>query len=395
MQRNRLLVIDDEPDVAALVGKVARLCDYEVATTTSAEEFVTLHGSWMPTHVVLDLQMPGTDGVELIRFLAGEKSSAKVLIMSGFDLRVLETASRLGAERGLAMAGTLSKPLRVADLQAILNGLKLEGEVIDEEAVAQGLMRGEFFLVFQPKIKLPSFQLAEFEALVRWRHHSGDFIPPDDFIPLAERSGLIHRLTQEVAKIALRQLKEWRDSGYEVDMAINISGKDLSDVAFADDLHSLCEKLDTPPRWVTLELTETAAAANAADAMDILTRLRLMGFRLSIDDFGSGYSSLKQLHRLPFSELKIDREFVQGCATSDGDRVIAKTIVELAHNLGLSAVAEGAEDREAVRTLVELGCDYVQGYYISRPLPPDQTLPWIGNWIKERQARESNELVMP
>jgi EAL domain-containing protein (putative c-di-GMP-specific phosphodiesterase class I) len=137
------------------------------------------------------------------------------------------------------------------------------------------------------------------------------------------------------------------------------------------------------PSWVTLELTETAAAANAADAIDILTRLRLMGFHLSIDDFGTGYSSLTQLHRLPFSELKIDKEFVGGCATSEENRVIVKTIVDLAHNLGLSVVAEGAEDEPTVDHLRMLRCDYVQGYYYSRPLEPDQTVRWMDGWAKE------------
>lgn len=391
MQPNRLLIIDDEADVASLVAKAARRCDYDVATATRADEFYKLYGSWLPTHVILDLHMPGTDGVELIRFLAGEKSQAHILIMSGFDMKVLDTARRLGAERGLTMSGVLTKPIRIADLQEVLTGLKLTADVIDEEALAQALMRGELFLVYQPKIRLPSMQVAEFESLVRWRHRSGDVISPEEFIPLAERCGLIHRLTQEVAKMAFRQLREWRKNGHAVDMAVNISGKDLFDVGFADDLQSLCEHLEISPGWIILELTETAAAANAVDAMDILTRLRLMGFRLSIDDFGSGYSSLKQLHRLPFSELKVDKEFVRGCATSESDRVIVKTIVDLAHNLGLLAVAEGAEDQATMEALAALGCDCVQGYHISRPLPAEQTVPWMEQWSKRVQDLASPE----
>jgi EAL domain-containing protein (putative c-di-GMP-specific phosphodiesterase class I) len=278
------------------------------------------------------------------------------------------------------MAGMLLKPLRVADLQKILNGLKIDDEVIDEAAIRRAIANHELFLAYQPKVQIREMSVAHFETLVRWRHATRGDIYPDKFIPIAERAGLITDLTREVASIALQQLRIWRAEDLPVSLAVNISGKDLSEVSFADDLNRLCREHGVQPSWITLELTETVAAVNAADAIDILTRLRLMGFNLSIDDFGTGYSSLTQLHRLPFSELKIDKEFVSDCATSDENRVIVKTIVDLAHNLGLSVVAEGAETREVVDHLRMLGCDYVQGYFFSRPLRSDQVVPWMKNW---------------
>ncbi len=345
MAANRLLIIDDEIDIANLVAKVARTCNYDVKSTSDGAEFKALHAEWRPTHVSLDLHMPGTDGIEIIRYLASERSAAQILVMSGFDAKVVESARRLGTERGLTMAGSLLKPLRVADLQKVLTSLKIDEQEIDEQSILHAIENRELFLVYQPKVKVSEMSVSQFEALVRWRHPTRGDIYPIEFVPIAERAGLINQLTREVARIAMQQLSAWRSNGLAVNVAVNISGKDLSDVSFADDLNRLCTEHKVQSKWITLELTETVAAANAADAIDILTRLRLMGFNLSIDDFGTGYSSLTQLHRLPFSELKIDKEFVQDCATSDENRVIVKTIVDLAHNLSLSVVAEGAEDK--------------------------------------------------
>ena len=384
MSNNRMLIIDDEPDISAVVAKVAKSCGYEVKTTTDAAEFRSLHASWKPTHVSLDLHMPGTDGIEIIRFLASEHSPAHIFVMSGFDAKVVESARRLGTERGLTMAGTMLKPVRVADLQNMLKAVKIAEDVIDDKAVLQAIEGRQLLMLYQPKIQIERMDVSHFEALVRWRHPQRGVIGPDQFVPVAERAGLITALTREVARMAIEQVGQWRLQGLPMEVAINISGKDLSDVKFADELNRLCQSVAVQPDWITLELTETAAAANAADAIDILTRLRLMGFRLSIDDFGTGYSSLTQLHRLPFSELKIDKEFVGDCATSDENRVIVKTIVDLAHNLGLSVVAEGAEDEATVEHLRMLRCDYVQGFYFSRPLAVDQTVAWMESWTRDR-----------
>lgn len=383
MSNNRLLIIDDEPDISILVAKVAKSSGYEAQYTASADEFRALHAEWRPTHVSLDLHMPGTDGIEIIRYLASERSRAQVIVMSGFDTKVVESARRLGTERGLTMVGALTKPVRVADLQKFLQSLKIDEDVIDEKALVGAVEHRELFMLYQPKVKIQGMEVAHFEALVRWRHPSRGIIGPDQFVPLAERAGLITAMTREVARMVVGQIGAWRENGLPAEVAINISGKDLSDVGFADELNQLCHSADVKPDWITLELTETAAAANAADAIDILTRLRLMGFRLSIDDFGTGYSSLTQLHRLPFSELKIDKEFVVSCALSDGDRVIVKTIIDLAHNLGLSVVAEGAEDGPTVDHLRMMRCDYVQGYFFSRPLQTDQVATWMDGWAKQ------------
>jgi EAL domain-containing protein (putative c-di-GMP-specific phosphodiesterase class I)/CheY-like chemotaxis protein len=379
---SRLLIIDDNADLAAFVAKVARSCDYEVSVTSHAQEFCDLHQSWQPSHVLMDLEMPGTDGVELLRYLASEKSQAIVLLMSGHSLKVLESARRVAVERGLSVGPMISKPVRVAVLREMLLSVNTDQTAAVEHDLETAIRTGGLSCEFQPKVSLDSSKLVGFEALARWQHPTRGMVPPAEFITIAERSGLMSELTREVAKSAFKQLGIWRKQGLPAGLAINISATNLSDVRFADDLSDYCREFEVQPDWLTLELTETAAAANAADAMDILTRLRLKGFSLSIDDFGTGYSSLKQLQRLPFSELKVDIEFVRECVVSKDAYTIVRATVDLAHSLGLSAVAEGVENRATLDVLTRLGCDIAQGYHIGRPLPPAQVCEWATGWTK-------------
>ena len=383
---SRLLIIDDNPDLAAFVAKVAKSCAYEVSVTSRAEEFRDLHQTWRPSHVLMDLEMPGTDGVELLRYLASEKSPAMVLLMSGHSLKVLESARRVAMERGLSVGPMISKPMGVAALRQILSSVNPDQTASVEHDLEAAIRNGGLSCEFQPKVALNSFKLVGFEALARWQHPTRGMIPPLEFIAVAERSGLMDDLTRAVAKSAFKQLGVWRNHGLPAGLAINISATNLSDVRFADDLSDYCREFGVQPDWLTLELTETAAAANAADAMDILTRLRLKGFSLSIDDFGTGYSSLKQLQRLPFSELKVDIEFVRECTVSKDAYTIVRATVDLAHSLGLLAVAEGVEDRATLDVLTRLGCDIAQGYHIGRPLPPAQISEWAAGWTKATRS---------
>jgi EAL domain-containing protein (putative c-di-GMP-specific phosphodiesterase class I) len=241
-------------------------------------------------------------------------------------------------------------------------------EPLGAEDLARAIAEGELFLVYQPRIALPSWRITGAEALVRWRHPERGPILPGAFIPLAESTGLIVELTRWVVGTALRQCRAWRESGLDLGIAINASARDVADTGFPDRLLGLCTVHDVPPSKVTIELTETATMRNAVDLMDTLTRLRLKDFRLSIDDFGTGYSSLSQLQQLPFSELKIDRSFIGELGWSRGSRVITTALINLAHNLGLEAVAEGVETQAALDFLTDLGCDGAQGYHIARPM---------------------------
>ena len=383
MATNRLLIVEDDHAVAQLIETVARNAGYQVATTSTLDDFLSHLDNDFPTHIVLDLNMPSVDGIEFMRILAERKSTAKIVITSGVGGRVLDAARRLGQDRGLNVVATLPKPFRLAEASQLMAGLLNTESAITHEALEAAIAQGDLFLVYQPKVDLRTGEVAGYEALVRWQHAVHGIVAPDQFLPLAESSELIHPLTDTVFRLGLRQLAAWRDQP-DATLALNVSGRCLFDLTFADRLHDSCALAGIEPRRLVLELTETSAMADPVNAMDILSRLRIKGFRLSLDDFGTGYSSLLQLARLPFSELKVDRTFVQEMRSSREARAIVKSIVELAHNLGLESTAEGIEDAEAVKSLIDFGCDLAQGYFLAKPMPAEQIVDWLRFWERRR-----------
>ncbi|NUT01785.1 MAG: EAL domain-containing protein [Sphingomonas sp.] len=230
-------------------------------------------------------------------------------------------------------------------------------------------------LVYQPKVSLKDGKLTRVEALVRWDDPEMGPISPSRFVPLAEQHGLIDPLTEWGLRTTLRQWRSWRDQGLETRLAFNISAISLEHLDFPDLVERLCRAIGVPTDRLVLELTE-GATQQLVKLMDTLTRFRIKGMGLAIDDFGTGYSSLLQLRQLPFTEVKIDRCFVTDLPTAHDSRLIVRTIVELAHGLGLVATAEGVETIDQLRCVHELGCDVVQGYLVSPPLEPDELIPW-------------------
>jgi diguanylate cyclase (GGDEF)-like protein len=238
---------------------------------------------------------------------------------------------------------------------------------------------GELILHFQPKVDLRSGLTTGAEALVRWRHPQRGLIAPDDFIPLAEHTGLIKPLTRWVLDASLRQCHAWLNAGWDLSVAVNASVHDLHDPTFPDMVGHLLAAHSVPARYLRVEVTEGAMMANITRTHEILARVRDLGAGVSIDDFGTGYSSLAYLKRLPVNELKIDRSFVRNLATDAGDVAIMRATVALGHDLGLTVVAEGAEDLATLDMLRALGCDAVQGYVMSKPLPVGEFMCWLAS----------------
>ncbi|MCA0448850.1 MAG: EAL domain-containing response regulator [Proteobacteria bacterium] len=385
MSNRTILILDDEPEIGAFLDKVATGLGFRTSVTTSADDFKRTVSGSAPAHILLDLQMPGVDGIEMLRWLADTGCRANIVIMSGFDHKVIDSARRLGIERGLTIPATLQKPFRVTDVAKILDAIAPSADVIDAMTIRHGLQQKHFFLVYQPKVSLRDpaagapggFQTEGFEALIRWRHPRRGVVPPVEFLKIAERDGLMDELTETVLEMSLAQMKAWSDEGLETSININVSAQNMHNAAFADRLAAHCLEAAIDPSCIVLELTETAAMSDPVTAMDILTRLRLKGFRLSIDDFGTGYSSLVQLHMLPFSELKIDRAFIAECDKQNQSRMITKTIIDLARNLGLQCVAEGVETAETLALLRDMGCDMAQGYFIAKPMSADAATEWL------------------
>lgn len=236
---------------------------------------------------------------------------------------------------------------------------------------------GDLTVHYQPQVDLTSGAVVGMEALARWHHPVNGWIPPDQFIPFAEQTGLIGELTSQVLREALAQCARWRSGGLDLTMSVNLSPKGLQDDSLAPTLHEIILGARLPARYVTLEITESAFAGNTDSLVATLDRLRSLGVRLSIDDFGTGYSSMSHLKRLPVHELKIDRCFITDIAFDEDDQAIVTSIVGLARTLGLSVVAEGVEDGPSLTLVAQLGCDSSQGYHLCRPGDAATITEWL------------------
>tara|TARA_R110002167_G_scaffold19055_8_gene70814 strand:- start:13486 stop:14697 length:1212 start_codon:yes stop_codon:yes gene_type:complete len=389
---NRLLIIDDDEGMRDFIADVADEAGYVILQTACADEFIAACKSFRPSLIFIDLVMPDTDGIELIRLLAKHAVKAKVCVMSGMDKKILQTAEHLGIQQGLKMFGILPKPVSVLDLDALFNQARKANTELTEGELATAIDKQQLVLHYQPKLCLKSDKknlIDGVEALVRWQHPQRGLIYPDAFIGLAEQTGLIAGLTDTVMSQAISQMKQWHSEGLELSMAVNISPHNLTDLQMPDRFVSIMKAADVDPAYFTLEITETAAMNNVSLTADILTRLRLKNFALSLDDFGTGFSSLVQLYRLPFSELKIDRSFVAEVSHSEEARIIVKSLVDLAKNLGLSTCAEGVETESILAYCREIGCDKVQGYHISKPLPVSEFSSFIMAWRDKNSTVEN------
>lgn len=365
---DRLLILDDDETLGRICAQIGQTAGYRVRVGVDATEFWRNVEEWSPTVIMLDLRMPGTDGIEVLRGLSDRRSDARVLLVSGSDPALLEAAQRLGRDRGLAMAGAFTKPVSATNLRDVLAGLKAAGEPVTASALQTGMERNELELVYQPKFDLTDDRLAGVEALVRWHPPNGGSVLPGKFVAIAEASGMIDNLTEIVIDKALAQVAAWHAAGLDIPVSINVSPTNLRALDFPDRLTRTCERHGVAPTSVSLELTETAAHDDHTTLTDILTRLRLRGLRLSIDDFGTGHSSLYKLHTLPFSELKLDRSFVVEARGSTRALTIIKSTIDLAHALGMCVVAEGIEDGETAALLNDIGCDVGQGFHYSKPI---------------------------
>ena len=368
---NRLLVVDDQPDILDFVGQVAESVGYEVRLANDAKQFREAVRAFRPTLMILDLQMPQTDGIELIRELGTAGTRASILISSGMDQRVLQSAEQLGVAHGLNMAGFLQKPIMLADLEAILGQHLRSPRVPTEEELRRAIDRAQLLVHYQPKSALKNgrWAVVGVEGLIRWEHPELGLVYPDAFIPLSEKTGLIAALTDFVLQEGIRQLGLWRAQGTVLDLSVNLSPLLVRELDFPDRLSDLMRAHALDNSRLTLEITETAALEDPARTRDILTRLRVKNFGLSLDDFGTGFSSLTQLYRMPFNELKVDKSLGMELHQSGEARTIVRSLVDLAHNLGLRVCTEGVETPVALQFLEVAGSDYVQGYYLGRPVP--------------------------
>ena len=393
----RILILDDEPFMLKLIGRLlANLGFTQVTRCDSGRAaLASLDSSNKPPDLILlDLNMPEMDGLEFVRHLVERLYSGSLILVSGEDERMLQAAVKLVQAHKISVLGHLRKPVKPEALSALLEKwtpssparLDAVKKVYGADQLRAAIDNGELINYYQPKVAVATGEVVGVETLVRWRHPQDGMVFPDQFIGVAEAHGLIDDLTRAVLTGALAQAKVWQDARWGLRVAVNLSMANLASLNFPDFVAGLAAQAGVPPQGLVLELTESRLMRDLRAPLEIVTRLRLKRFRLSIDDFGTGHSSLAQLRDLPFDELKIDQSFVHRAWTDETLRAMYDASLGLARQLGIEAVAEGVEDRNDWDFLRRTGCDLAQGYFIGRPMPAADLPGWIAAW--EVRVRE-------
>lgn len=391
----RILVVDDEPFVLKVLVRQLENLGYAdvVACERAQDALAILQGGGESVGLVFcDLQMPEMDGVEFVRQLVDLRFSGALVLVSGEEERILQSAEKLAHAHRLDVLGALHKPVSPEQLQQVLESnllrtptpSKASGKRYEPEVLRRAIADGELVNFYQPKVALATGAITGAEALVRWQHPDDGLVFPDQFIAVAEEHDLIDDLTRAVLTTALRQMREWQDSNLTLHVAVNISMDNLRSLDFPDAIVAEAHTMNVPLQNLVLEVTESRLMKDALTVLDILTRLRLKRVGLSIDDFGTGHSSLAQLRDLPFDELKIDRGFVHGAACDASLRAILEANLGMARQLGMKVVAEGVEDRVDWDFLRTAGCDMAQGYFIAKPMRAAEFIDWIADWEVRR-----------
>jgi EAL domain-containing protein (putative c-di-GMP-specific phosphodiesterase class I)/CheY-like chemotaxis protein len=356
--------------------------------------------------VFIDLEMPIMDGVELSRKIAKEKLAKSVIILSSKDPSLISSIGTMAESDGLIVLGTFKKPIQVNDLENSLNRLTTHKNTnethkiynrLEVDDLIHGIKEKQITLFYQPKLTCKGLLLKGVEALARWDHPTLGFVSPVEFITAAEEFGIISELTHYLFDIALKQKVQWRDHGINFHLAFNLSPLSLADNNIADKIFSQVTLHNIEPKEIVLEVTENAICGEISTAIETLAKLRLKGFKLAIDDYGTGFANAQQLSRVPATELKLDRILVDNVATRPQQLAILKSTVNLAKDLGLTTVAEGVENFDDFKLLFKLNVDLVQGYYFAKPMDAKNLVHWlqvdlakIRQDLHEKQTHESD-----
>jgi EAL domain-containing protein (putative c-di-GMP-specific phosphodiesterase class I)/ActR/RegA family two-component response regulator len=394
------LVIDDDDFTrqtsARILRKLGAGIVLEAADGAEALRLAHNHSATLDL-IVCDLRMPQCDGIETLRGLAEANINAKVVLLSSAEARVLRSAREMALGFGIKSLLTVEKPLTLHKMNAILTEAEQAPAVtaskpgpdlgITVEDVWRGFTDQEFVAYFQPKVDLQTNRVAGAEALMRWVHPAHGILAPGAFLGVVQAGRLLDPLTDMMVGAASTECARWHRLGFDIGVNVNLSMASLSVRDLPPRLEGIVIGAGAHPEHITFEVTEDAWLHQDSVAREILTRLSLRGFHLSIDDFGTGYSTVQQLLQAPFGEMKIDQCFVRSALTDEESAIVLSSSIGLAHRLGLTVVAEGAETPAQLAMLRNAGCDQAQGYGIARPMPGDQFRAWLVN-----QAR-TNALI--
>lgn len=342
--------------------------------------------------VIIDLNMPEMDGIELVRQLARIKSQVSIVLTSALGSALLFSVETMSKSYDIDLLGTYEKPATSEQLQEIFSRYvppdarpsKPESAkpVFTLEEIREGLAAGQFEPYFQPKVELATGKVRAVEAFVRWKHPRFGLLLPPSFIPLLEASGNGHMeaLTWDVVEKSVAACRIWHDQGLMLSVSINLSATSLAHPGLAEKILGFSTQYGIPNEHISFEITELIAMSDAPVCLENLARLRMKGFGLAVDDYGTGHSNMQQLLRIPFLDLKIDRSFVVGAAQNKAIGIALRSSLELARKLKRDSVAVGVETREDWDLLRNLGCTFAQGYYIAKPMERDSVPGWIAEW---------------
>lgn len=397
--RPRLLVIDDDPAICQLIADIAVVFDYETDIASTPSEIAELLGRGHDL-VMLDLSLGETDGMRVMRELGERQPGASLVLLTGADTSVLQGAARVAELSGFNLVGACGKPANIAEIEAVLEPKRRVAaapEVAEDlhAVVMRALDDGAFYMVYQPIIDLRTGQVRGVEALVRLAAPGHEKVSPERWVPIIEQAGRSLDLLEIVLRHAAHDRNTVPALGALENVSLNLSVLDLAHLDLPERAETILRSGASPEKW-TLEITETAEVGKLADALDVLIRLRLKGFWLSMDDFGSGSSTLHRLRELPFTGVKADRRFI---TTDFGDNDqhaenMLRAAVDLGAALGLKVVAEGVETFEEIELARAVGCDYAQGYYIGRPVRAEAlgvlVAAWHHDWVGKVLSRSSS-----
>jgi EAL domain-containing protein (putative c-di-GMP-specific phosphodiesterase class I)/CheY-like chemotaxis protein len=348
--------------------------------------------------IVTDLNMPGMDGMAFVRHLGELRIPVSIILVSSLERALLSSVSTMVRAYGVTLLDAIEKPVTARKLEAAVARYTAVGSApkpvapsasFTQAEIETGMRNGEFEPFFQAKVDLKTGALKGAEALARWRHPAKGVVLPAAFIPLMESSRRIDEFTGWMLQRAAKSCRQWRSSGITATVSVNVSLVSLADVGIAERYVELIRGQGLEPRDVILEVTETAAVSDLARVLENLSRLRMIGFGLALDDYGTGYSSMEQLTQIPFTELKIDQSFVRAALTQRSSRAILESSLEMADKLRIAAVAEGVETLEQAVLLGELGCAMAQGLFIARPMADVEFV----TWCKAHALKPPNEMA--
>lgn len=388
----RFLVAEDQQlQRTLLVNMLASLGAKSILEATDGRSALEIILDRPIDIVITDLAMPGMDGIELIRHLSEAEVPVSAILISVLERSLIASVETMAAAYGVTVLGTIKKPTTPEELKELINlhtrgaamrrGSTAAAPTFTQDEIVDGLKNDEFEPFFQPKIELATGQVKGAEALARWRHPKHRIVAPYAFIAQLERNDLIDTLTWIILRKAVACCSRWHTAGLEGTVSVNLSIKSLTDPQFAQRVTEFVRSQKLELSHVVLEVTESATTTQTGQALENLARLRMNGFGLSIDDYGTGYSSMQQLARIAFTELKVDQSFVRNVITQKSSQIILESSLHLAKKLGITAVAEGVETQKEWDLLLQLDCDLAQGYFIAQPMQAEVYPDWIRDWM--------------